>query len=134
MSGIYASAREAFSTGAWDWTSDTFKVMLVAASYVPNYATHTTLANVGGAARLTTAAAIANRTVSGGVCKANPVVFANLLTTDHITGVLLLRTVDATEENDRLVALLTGGSGFGLSPVHEDTTVIWDTTEGVMAL
>lgn len=134
MSGIYTVARQAFATAALNWTSASFKAILLSSAYTPDYAAHTKLSDVPGGSRLAAAVALANTTVVNGVCSADSLLWTNLLVTDHIAAVLIVRDNGGAEGNFPLIALIDQGIGFGGSPAHEDTRLFWNSTSGIFSL
>jgi len=44
---LYDSGRDGFLKGEFNWSSDTFKVILLSSGYSVNLSSHTTTANIG---------------------------------------------------------------------------------------
>lgn len=125
MSGIYAITQNALLSGAFNWTTGTFAIMLVGPGYTPNYATDTTLANIpGGSQLLASPLALGGLTVSGGFCKAANPAWTALTTSAPVQGVAVLQNVSGTWD---LVCYVDQGEGFGQAAAGQPANVIFDT-------
>lgn len=129
MSALYQQAQQLLATGQLNWAAGAWDIMLVGGGYTPNFITDTTLAVVPGAAQLTGVVALSGLSVANGICKAANPIWANLLTTAKVTAALIMAH-NATLESSALIAYIDSGIGFGISPNHEDTTLVWDANFG----
>lgn len=133
MSGIYAAIQQAMLTGAFNWTSGTYALMLVGPGYTPNYATDTTLNNIPSGSRLLTSpVALSGETASGGNASANGVVWSSLTTASAIKGIAILQENGGAATTWPLVCYIDQGDGFGQTPSSVPVTVAWDA-RGIFA-
>lgn len=104
-STCYASAKEAWLDGDLDLDDGDVRALFIdAADYTPNFATDNMLDDVPSGARIGTATALANTTVTGGVFDADDTLMS-AVTGDQFEGILLyLHT--GTESTSRLICLI----------------------------
>lgn len=88
MNLAYPLALEGFLSGSIDLTSDTVKAVLCDDTYVYS-AAHNALDDVGGGARIATTAALASKTVTGGVFAADPATTGTAASGDTITQIIV---------------------------------------------
>jgi hypothetical protein len=121
---LYDAGRNAFLTGGINWTSDTIKAVLVdAADYTINLATHTSLADIPSIARVATAT-LASKTASAGVADAADTVFS-AVTGDQSELVILYKDT-GTEATSTLIAAIDTATGLPVTPSGGNITVTWD--------
>lgn len=135
MSAIYRSGSQLFATALLDWTvPGAIVAMLVGTAYTPNFLTDNVLGVVPSPAMLTSIKPLLNPTVVNGVCGADALIWANLVTTDGVAAVLLLHDDGSgVPANFPMIAYLDDGFGLLYSPTHEDTTIAWSTS-GILIL
>lgn len=124
-SGLFDKGREGFLDGSIDWDTDDIRVILIdAADYAVNLATHDFLDDVPVAARVAVSGSLTGKTVAAGVADANDVVWP-AVTGDISEGVLAYKHtgVDATA---RLIGYWDTGTGFPVTPNGTDITCQWD--------
>ena len=125
MSDIYPSARTLAATTGINWLTWDVRIVLVDNGYVYSTA-HDFLDDVAGAARVATSGALANPSVSAGVCDADDVAFAGL-SGDTVTGIIVYRHTGVESTASLLVYYdrLSTGSVISFSPSGLDATVRW---------
>jgi hypothetical protein len=133
VSGLYRAASQLFATGALTWASAALEARLIGPAYTPDFVAHGTVADIPGSALLSSAVALSSPTVVNGVLKAANPTWPSLTVTDYVEAVLLSLVSGATDADHPLLALITGGINFGVSPSAEDVSVIW-AVEGILAL
>lgn len=122
--GMYAAGLNAFLTGSINWTSDTIKVVLVdAADYTVNLATHDFLNDVAAGARVATAT-LSGKTATGGVADANDVTFTGV-SGDQAEALIIYKDT-GNEATSPLIAYLDTATGLAITPNGTDITLTWD--------
>jgi hypothetical protein len=128
---LYDKARYRFATGSIDWTTDTFKVILVdTGSYTPNFTANEYLSDIGEGARDfgdsgVTGVALASKTVeSNGAVDAADVTFQNV-TGATIEAVVLYKDTGVANTSP-LIAYLDTATGLPITPNGGDIIVTWD--------
>src|SRR4051812_32682184 len=101
MSGVFAIARQDMATGAFDWRSGSWLVMLLGVGYEPDYERDATLADIPPAAQLSLPTPLSGLAVSDGWCQAKNVPLNRLATPLPIDAVVVYRAAD-----QRLIVLL----------------------------
>jgi hypothetical protein len=119
---LYDTGRNAFATGAINWTSDTIKVALVGAGYSANMATDqwysAVSANVIGVP-----VQLTSPTASAGVCNAANVTFAAIATGSTVTQIVIYKDT-GTAGTSQLIAREDVTS----TPTNGGTiSITWDT-------
>lgn len=128
MSGIYAITKQAMATGTFDWSSGTFKIMLVGPGYTPNYEADATLADIpGGSKLLVNALALTGLTATNGFCMAASVHWDSLTTTAPVLGIALVEANGGAESTWQLVCYVDEGDGFGNQPSSQVVNLVFDT-------
>jgi len=124
-SGLYDFAKQEFLSANLDLTTILLKAVLVdAADYTVNLATHQDLADVASAGRVSTTAALAGKSVTGGVFDATDSVFASA-TGDQSEAVIIYfdSTVEATST---LIVYIDSGTGLPVTPSGADINLLFD--------
>lgn len=122
---LYDKGREAFLNGDIDWLNDDIRVILVdAADYVVNLATHDFLDDVPVAARVATSSALSSKTSTNGVADAADVTFP-LVTGDQAEALVIYKHT-GTESTSNLIAYIDTATGLPVTPNGGDITVQWD--------
>lgn len=122
---LYDKGREAFLTGGINWTSDTIKVVLVdAADYTVNIATHDFLDDIPSGARIATSGALAGKTATDGVADADDLVFT-AVSGDQFEAFVIFKDT-GSEATSRLIAYFDTATGLALTPNGGNVTIQWD--------
>lgn len=122
-STCYASAKQAWLDNTLDLNDDDIRMLFIdAADYTPNFATDDNLDDVPAGARIGTATALANTTVTGGVFDADDVNMV-AVTGDQFEGILLYKHT-GTESTSKLVCLI---DVTATTPNGGDILVQWDS-------
>lgn len=124
---LYDKYREAqlSGTGAVAWTADTIKAVLVdAADYTVNLATHQYLSDIVVAGRVATSGALAGKTATAGVADANDVTFT-AVTGDPSEALVLFKDTGSAATSP-LIAYIDTATGLPVTPNGGDITVTWD--------
>lgn len=126
----YQEAARQCAAGGLLWLTGEFRAVLVSGDYVPNFASHTSLAAVAVGARLSTSPVPLTgktSTISGGgvaVLDADDLPFGAITTAVPIVGAVLYR-VGATEATSPLLAYITGAP-FPFVGDSGPITIKWD--------
>lgn len=128
MSGIFAATKQLLATGAFNWTSGTYSLMLVGPGYTPNYETDTTLANIpGGSQLLDTPVNLTGLTAIAGYCAAAPVHWNSLTSSAPVVGVAILLNNGGAQSTWELVCYADQGDGFGNQPSAQATDLVFSS-------
>lgn len=121
-SGLYDAGRNAFLTGAIDWTTNDIRVILIdTADYVVDLALHDFLDDVPAGARVAVSGAITTPTAVAGVADADDVTFSAV--TGDASEALIIYQHTGTDSTSQLIAYI---DGFTVTPNGGDITVQWD--------
>lgn len=123
---LQPSGRQTFLQGDADWLVDTFKIVLVDASYIYS-AAHDFLADVGAGARIATTAALGSKTATNGYAFSASPVLSAVPAGDTAMGFWLYRDtgVEATshlvafydtKSDDTPISLATNGGNVTINP------------------
>lgn len=122
---LYDKGREAFLTAAVNWSSDNIKVVLVdAADYTVNLATHQFLSDITGVGRVATSGNLASKTVAAGVADAADVTFT-AVTGDQSEALVIYKDTGSAATSP-LIAYIDTATGLPVTPNGADITVTWD--------
>ena len=123
---LYDSARERFLKGELNWMTDTIKVILVdTGSYTPAFGTHANLADIGPAARISSApVTLVDKTTSGGAADARDATFPSV-SGPSIEAIVIYKE-GADEASSPLIAFIDTGTGLPITPNGGDIIVTWD--------
>jgi len=122
---LFDKGREAFLNGDIDFLNDDIRIILVdAADYTVNLATHDFLDDVGVAARVAVSSALASKTSTNGVADAADVTFP-LVTGDQSEAIVIYKHT-GTESTSNLIAYIDTATGLPVTPNGGDITVQWD--------
>jgi hypothetical protein len=125
-SALYDKGREGFLDGSIDWDTDDIRIILVdAADYTVNTATHDFLDDVPSGARVATSGALSGKTVTAGVADANDVTFT-AVTGDPSEAIVIYKHT-GNEATARLIAYIDTGTGLPVTPNGGDIIVQWDS-------
>lgn len=129
---LFDPGREGFLDGTIDWDTAVIKIALVR-SYTFS-AAHKFVSDVTTAAGVlhVTSAALATKTVTGGVADAADVVFTAVTANAGNHSVLIFQSsavtggVDVAATAQRLIGWVDTGTNFPIVPNGGDVTVAWD--------
>lgn len=122
---LYDLARKRFLEGAFDWTSDTIKAILVdTALYTPNLTSHEFLSDVAGSSRVATSGAFTGKTTTGGAADANDVTFSSV--SGASIEAIILYSDTGVEATSPLIAYIDTATGLPITPNGGDIIVTWD--------
>jgi len=123
--GIYDKGRKKFLDADIDWSADTIKVVLVdAADYTVDLATHEFLSDVAAAARVATSGALSGKDSTAGVADAADVVLASV-SGDQSEALIIYKDTGA-EGTSPLIAYIDTVTGLPVTPNGADITITWD--------
>ncbi|OCB15070.1 hypothetical protein [Mycobacterium intracellulare] len=126
---LYTKYREKALQGQINWLTDNIKVVLVdAADYTVNIATHEFLSDVGSSGRVATSANLSGKTATGGVADANDVTFPSV--SGDISEALVIYKDTGTDATSPLIAYIDTATGLAVTPNGGDITVIWPNDAG----
>jgi hypothetical protein len=122
---LYAKGREGFLDGSIDWDTHTIKAVLVdAADYTIDLATHDNLDDIPSGARVATSGALASKTVTDGVADAADVTLTAV--TGDPSELIIIYKDTGTESTSRLIAAIDTATGLPVTPNGGDITIAWD--------
>lgn len=126
---LYTKYREKALQGQINWLADNIKVVLVdAADYTVNTATHEFLSDIPSAGRVATSANLSGKTATGGVADANDVTFPSV--SGDISEALVIYKDTGTDTTSPLIAYIDTATGLAVTPNGGDITVIWPNDAG----
>ncbi len=122
---LYDAGRENFAKGSIAWVSGDIRAIFVdSADYTVNLATHNALDDIPGGARVAvSAASLANKTATAGVCDADDVTFTGVTGDQFEAVVLYLHT--GVESTSLLIAYIDNYTGLPCTPNGGNITVSW---------
>lgn len=122
---LYDTGRAAFLLGNIDWVADNIKAVLVdAADYAVNLATHDFLDDIPVAARVATSANLTGKTATAGVADAADIVFT--AATGDLSEAIVLYRDSGSAATSQLVAYIDTATGLPVQPNSGDINVAWD--------
>jgi len=120
---LYTKAKQHLIDATIDLDTNDIRAILVdGADYTPVLATHETLANIPGAARVAVSGALQTKTVTDGVFDADDIV-VSAVTGDQFEYIVLYQHTGA--ESALLIALLDTATGLPCTPNGSDITIQW---------
>lgn len=123
---LYDKGREGFLDGSIDWDTDNIKCVLVdAADYTKDLATHDNLDDVPAGARVATSGNLASKTVTAGVADAADVTFTAV--TGDPSEQIVIYMDSGSAATSRLIANIDTATGLPVTPNGGDITVVWDS-------
>jgi hypothetical protein len=122
---LYDKGREGFLAGEILWDTDVIKAVLIdAADYTVNLATHQFLSDIPEAARVATSNAFTSKTVANGVADADDLTFP-AVSGDHVEALVIYQDT-GTAGTSRLIAYIDTATGLPVTPNGGDINVAWD--------
>lgn len=128
---LYPSGREAFLTGAVDWTTDTIKAVLVDTDDYTYDDAHDNLDDVAAGARVSTATLANTATDGAGVADADDVTFSSV--SGDEAEALILYVDSGLESTSTLIAYIDTATGLPITPTGADLVVAWNA-QGIFRL
>jgi hypothetical protein len=123
--GLYDKAREKFLNGDIDWTNDDIKAVLVdAADYSVNLATHEFLSDIPSGGRVATSGNLTSKTSTAGVADAADLALT-AVTGDPSEAVVLYKDTGSAATSP-LIAYIDTATGLPVTPNGGNINVIWD--------
>lgn len=122
---LYDTGRNAFLLGQINWSSNSFKVVLLSSAYSVNLATHQYLSDVTAGARVGTSSALTTSTPGAGVANASNITLT-AVTGSQITQFVIYRDT-GTEGTSQLIAYFDTATNLPIQPNGGDITVQWST-------
>jgi len=135
---LFDPGREGFLAAEIDWDTAVLKCALVR-GYTFS-AAHKFVSDVTGAGGtlVATSAALASKTVTGGVADAADVTFAAVAAGAAVTGILVFQSsavtggADVAATAQRLIAWYDTGTNLPITPNGGDITISWGNVAGTM--
>lgn len=122
---LYDKGRQAFLSALIDWLNDNIKCVLVdAADYTVNLATHEFLSDIPAGARVATSGNLANKTATNGVADADDISFTAVSGDPSEALVIYQDTGNAA--TSRLIAYIDTATGLPVTPGGGNIPVTWD--------
>lgn len=126
---LYDKGREAFLTGAINWSSDTIKVVGVTSSYTPNLSTHQFHSDLG-ANIVFTSGALGTKTTTAGVADAADITISAV--SGSAVQYLAIYKDTTVSGTSPLIALLdtatvNGSGNLPFTPNGGDVQITWDS-------
>lgn len=122
---LYAKGRENILAGSINMTTDNLKCVLVdAADYVVNLATHQYLSDIAAIGRVATSGNLASKTFTNGLFDAADALFV-AVTGDPSEAVVIYQDTGVATTS-RLIAYIDTATGLPVTPNGQDILVAWD--------
>lgn len=122
---LYDEARKGYLEGAFNWLTDTVKVLLVSTSaYTVNASTHKFLSDISGSARIAGPVTLTGKTTTGGAADANDATFTAV--SGGAIGAIVIYVDTGSEATSPLLAYLDTATGLPITPNGGDIIVTWD--------
>lgn len=123
---LYDTGRNAFLTGAVNWTSDTIAAVLVktTSGYTANMSTDQFLSTIVSGNRVATFSGLTTKTAVAGVADAADVTFSAV--TGSAAGAVVIYKSTGTDTTSQLIAYIDTATGLPVTPNGGDITVSWD--------
>ena len=129
---LFDPGREGFLAGEIDWDTAVIKTALVRGYTFSAAHKFVSDATGAGATLVATSAALASKTVTGGVADAADVTFTAVASGASITSLLVFQSsavtggADVAASAQRLIAYIDTATGLPVTPNGGDITVAWD--------
>src|SRR4051812_16389599 len=123
--GMYAKGLQKFLEGGIAYLTDNIKCVLVdAADYTVNLATHEFLSDIAVVARVATSGNLISKTSTGGVADAADIVFT-AVTGDQSEALVIYKDTGSAATSP-LISYIDTATGLPVTPNGADVTVTWD--------
>ncbi len=133
MSSLYTDIQHQMLNGSFNVASNSFYVLLVNATYTPNFAADQTLAAVPSGAQLCVPQALEmvfNSFSSAFV--AAPLTLTGVATTSAIEAIVIVKDIGGASSTWPLVAYVNEGLNFGEPAESANVQIVWDN-RGIFA-
>jgi hypothetical protein len=122
---LYEKARRGFLSGAIDWVSGKFGMLLLDTKhYRFNGAAHSVLADIPEDARIGQAMPLTGRCITDNACDADDIVFRDV--TGPVIGASVIYLDTGDESTSTLIQYMDKGKGYPTTPNGADIKIIWD--------
>lgn len=122
---LYDLGREKFLTGAINWASDNIKIVLVdAADYTVNLATHEFLSDIAVGGRVATSGNLTGKTTTAGVADASDVTLTAV--TGDPSEALVIYKDTGSAATSPLIAYIDTATGLPVTPNGGNINIVWD--------
>jgi len=126
---LYDKGRQKFLEGGIAWLTDAIKVVLVdAADYTVDLATHEFLSDIPSGGRVATSGNLASKTSTAGVADAADITFTGV--TGDISEALVIYKDTGSAATSPLIAYIDTATGLAVTPNSGDINVTWDNSAG----
>jgi hypothetical protein len=122
---LYDAGREGFLGGDNDWDNDHRVILVDAADYTKDLATHNFLDDVPGGARVAVSGALTGKSKTAGVADADDVVLSSV--TGDPSEQLVIYQHTGTESTSDLVANIDTATGLPVTPNGANINITWDS-------
>lgn len=123
---LYDYGRECFLSGAISWSSDDIKVVLVdAADYTVDLASHQFLSSITAGARVATSENLASKTVTAGVADAADVTLSAV--SGDVSEALVIYKDTGNASTSILIAYIDTCTGLPVTPNGADILITWSS-------
>lgn len=124
---LYDSGRELFLEGSLDWDANTIKVILIdAADYSKNLATHDYLDDVAAGARVAVSSALGSKTTTAGVADAADVTLSSV--TGDVSEEIVGYADSGVEGTSALIFNMDTASGLPVTPNGGNIGITWNAS------
>ena len=117
---LFDSGRDGFLNGQFNWSSDSFKVILLSSQYSVDLINHTTTASVGGTVAIS--GVMTTITPGKGVADAND------LTISGVAGTTVTQYIIFHDSSKKLVAYFDTSTNLPVVPDGGNITLQWSNT------
>jgi hypothetical protein len=117
---LFNSGRDGFLNGQFNWSSDSFKVILLSSQYSVDLINHTTTASVGGTVAIS--GVMTTITPGKGVADAND------LTISGVAGTTVTQYIIFHDSSKKLVAYFDTSTNLPVVPNGGNITLQWSNT------
>ena len=122
---LYDEARKGYLEGAFNWLSDTVKVILVSTqAYTVNASTHKFLSDISGSARISAPVTLTGKSTASGAADANDATFPAI--SGGAIGAIIIYVDSGQESTSPLLAYLDTATGLPITPNGGDIIITWD--------
>lgn len=122
---LYDEARKGYLEGAFNWLSDTVKVIFVSTqAYTVNASTHKFLSDISGSARIAGPVTLTGKSTNDGAADANDATFTAV--SGGAIGAIVIYVDSGQESTSPLLAYLDTATGLPITPNGGDIIITWD--------
>lgn len=122
---LYAKGRENILNGSINLSADNLKAVLVdAADYTVNLATHQFLSDIAAGGRVATSGNLTSKTFTAGLFDAADALFTAV--TGDPSEIVVIYQDTGTAGTSRLIAYIDTATGLEVTPTGQDILVAWD--------